>query len=71
MESDRATNNREEFKGQRQRSDYGTGKERIATDDFKQPGDRIRAFNQKSRDNLMHHLVAWITDPKVVFKACF
>lgn len=51
--------------GSRQRSDYGSGKDNILGDDFKQPGDRIRGFSQASRDNLMKHLVAWLTDPKV------
>jgi catalase len=64
VESDKATEPREVFKGSRQRSDYGSGKENIVGDDFKQPGDRIRAFSQASRDNLTKHLVAWLTDPK-------
>jgi catalase len=65
VESDQATEPREKFSSQRQRSDYGSGKENIIGDDFKQPGDRIRGFTQASRDNLMKHLVAWLTDPKV------
>lgn len=66
VESDKATTGREKLTGQRQRTDYGSGKENIIGDDFKQPGDRIRGFSQASRDNLLHHLIAWLTDPKVV-----
>lgn len=47
--------------GKKEKSDYGN---LIIGDDFKQPGDRIRAMKQESRDNLKHHLCAWIGDPK-------
>ena len=65
VESDKENTSRETLSGPRQRTDYGSGKENIVGDDFKQPGDRIRGFSQASRDNLLHHLVAWLTDPKV------
>ena len=64
-ESDVSSVSNAHFTGQRQRSDYGTGKENIIGDDYKQPGDRIRSFSKETRDNLLHHLVSWITDPKV------
>ena len=70
VESDKATTGRENLGGKRQRSDYGSGKENIIGDDFKQPGDRIRGFSQASRDNLLHHLIAWLTDPKVNPSSC-
>ena len=49
-------------KGGKEKSDYGN---LILGDDYKQPGERIRAMSQESRDNLKHHLCAWIGDPKV------
>ena len=66
-ESNKATTDTQKLKagGQRERSDYGAGKENIIGDDFKQAGDRIRAFSPESRANLMEHLVGWTTDPKV------
>lgn len=65
VESKKATTSGEQLHGTRQRTDYGAGKENITGDDYKQPGDRIRGFSKASRENLLHHLVAWITDPKV------
>lgn len=38
----------------------------VSGDDYKQPGDRIRAMKQESRDNLKQHLCAWLGDPKVL-----
>ena len=50
--------------GKKEKSDYGN---LIIGDDYKQPGDRIRAMKKESRDNLKQHLCAWIGDPKVTF----
>lgn len=54
--------------GKKEKSDYGN---LIIGDDFKQPGDRIRAMKKESRDNFKEHITNWIADPKVHFLGNF
>lgn len=65
VESQKKVFPKQQVHGQRQKTDYGAGSEQIIGDDYKQPGDRIRQMGKDSRENLMQHLVNWITDPKV------